>query len=117
MKRVLLALLLMTNIGIAFAESGVLVAITAYDGRKSSEYYGLISQGKYDAITAGLTEYAMVKVDDVFWINSEGKKERMSTTHRNGHRFGYTNTIFVREDYITRIVILDQKYLDKLIEE
>jgi hypothetical protein len=117
MKIILITLLLLTNISFSYADEGVLVGISAYDGRQPSEYYGLISQEKYDVITKGLIEFSMLKIEDVFWINNEGKIERMSTTNRNGHRFGYTNTIFLREEYITRIVILDEKYLSKLEEK
>ena len=96
MKKILTTFLLLSLSIFSFAEKGILVAISSMDGGEfAAEYYGLVDQSTYGSITSSLTKNKMVKLENVFWINNEGKKERMSTTSRNGHRFGYTNTIFL----------------------
>jgi hypothetical protein len=82
-----------------------------------SEYYGSIDSTTFESLTTELRENAIFKLNNVFWINDEGKKERMSTTSRHGHRYGYTDTVYFREDGIGRIVLLDKEYLDTLKEK
>ena len=118
MKQIFTTLLLLTISTTSFAERTFLVALSAMDGGEyAAEYYGVVDQKTYESITSSLTKNKMVKLENVFWVNNEGKKERMSTTSRNGHRFGYTNTIFLKENSITRIVVLDEEYLESLEEK
>lgn len=114
MKKLLFIICVVLSPILTLAEDTVLVAITVYDGRDSNEYYGELSLDSYESVTTELKEYAMIQLNNVFWINSEGKIQRMSQTHRNGHKYGYTNTMFVRQEYVSRVVPLDKKYLDSV---
>ena len=118
MKNVFALIILLAFSSLSVAEKGILLAVSVVEGNNGDvEYYGFVDGATFDSISNELTKGKMFKLEDVFWINAEGKKERMSTTSRNGHRFGYTNKIFLREDTISRIVILDKEYLDKLKEK
>lgn len=99
----------------AFSNDGVWVAITVNEGRcEGCEYSGLIDQETFDSLTNEIRDNKLFKLSEVFWINDEGKIETMSTTNNHGHKYGYKNTVYFREDKVFRIIILDKKYIDTL---
>lgn len=118
MKKIFwLAMLLVSFSTIADEVWVAIVVDEKRSGGNGSEYYGSIESLVFDSLVTELQENKIFKLSNVFWINDEGKKERMSTTSSHGHRYGYTDTVYFREGGVGRIVLLDKKYLDTLEEK
>ena len=56
----------------------------------------------------------MLQLSSVFWIDAQGKITPLKDTQVNGVKYGYS-TMYIREDTISKIVLLDKEYIDGLM--
>ncbi len=114
-----LALSFVSNISFS-ADSDLWVAVTIFDGRTAvgsmPEYYGKISKSNFDQLTtAEVKGVRMFELHSVFWLNDEGAPTFMSDTKKHGYSYGYTNDVVFRADHIYRVILVDDKFINKLL--
>ena len=100
------------------SEEYVWVALRTHDrglGQGISEYYGRLAKPHFELLTDARAHQAFIQLDHAA-SNYDGKYVAMSTEEEEGKSLGYSNTIYLRSDTISRIVVLSKDAVAALSE-
>jgi len=92
-------------------EEYVWVALRTHDrqiGQGISEYYGRVTKPHFELLTDARAHQAFIQLDYSASMY-DGKFVPMSGEEEEGKSLGYSNTIYLRSDTISRIVILSKE--------
>ena len=110
------AIWLLTPSHNAFAVDGeyVWLAVRVLDGgrqRAAGEYYGRLEKRQFEALVSNSMTKGFFKLESTAWFDENVGMIKMSDSKSHGRQRGYGGTSYFRIELVTRIIVVDEKFV------